>query len=158
MESLGWRVHPGYAVLHTCQVTFPKDSTAPAINGNACFSVLARPEDRVVQTGHECQKWRSGIAVQRYPWCLHWARDGPACWGKAGLVAVSVWPYSFRHISEGAVGLSSNPVSLVLEKNAWRDSDQKHTLCQLPSRFYVVMARGQSRRCSACASSSLPCM
>ena len=35
---------------------FQKDSTAPAISGNACFSVLARPEDRVVQTGHECQE------------------------------------------------------------------------------------------------------
>lgn len=69
---------------------FQKDSTAPAISGNACFSVLARPEDRVVQTGHECQEWRSVTAVQRHPWCLHWARDGPVCWGKAGLVAVSV--------------------------------------------------------------------
>ena len=42
--------------LHKFQVTFQKDSTAPAINGSACFSVLARAEDRVVQTGHECQE------------------------------------------------------------------------------------------------------
>ena len=50
MESLGWRVYPGYAVLYKCQATCPKDSTAPAINGNACFSVFARPEDRVVMS------------------------------------------------------------------------------------------------------------
>ena len=45
-------------------------------------------------------------------------RQGQSQW-------VLVWPYSLRHISEGAVGLSSSPVSLVLfffPSGSWEES------------------------------------
>ena len=53
--------------LHKFQVTFQKDSTAPAMNGSACFSVLARAEDRVVQTGHSVRSEEVSLLCRGIP-------------------------------------------------------------------------------------------
>lgn len=56
MESLGQRVYTVYNLVHIA--SDPSEGwyhfvPAPAVNENACFSVLAKLEDRLVWTNNE---------------------------------------------------------------------------------------------------------
>lgn len=93
MESLGFRVYTGY---NWVQISSDPSERwyhvvpAPAASGNACSSVLARPEDRLVQSSNEYTGVMKCNCCTGASLILTLGALLPGMVGKGGLVAVGI--------------------------------------------------------------------
>lgn len=117
---------------------------APVVNGNACFSVLAKPEDMLAQTsneyvcvmkGNRCAEASLILTLGALPLGVVWEGRGRYRGQLQGPISLC--------ISAGAIGLQRAPVPLVLPGNSWSSPEA----CGFGSIVYIMPVILQFSEC-----------